>query len=124
MARMTEKEWASNIAELIKEYVAKHVGPLRSRIVHLEEQIGELEKDPAADIKVLLDPMIERLMGLEERENRSLADSFEGPWLPQKLYRRGALVQHNGSAWLALANTEGKPGEAEGWRLLVRGGAR
>ena len=63
--------------------------------------------------------MIDRLVELEAREQKTLADAFVGPWLPQRLCRRGSLAQHSGNAWLALADTEAKPGE--GWRLLVRG---
>jgi hypothetical protein len=69
-----------------------------------------------------LQPILERLAELEKREQKSLADAFQGPWLPQRTYKRGSLVQHDGSAWLALADVNGKPGESgEGWRMLVRG---
>lgn len=67
--------------------------------------------------------LVKQYVGAEiaKLEQRTLADAFQGPWLPQRTYRRGALVQHGGSAWLALADTKAKPGEGEGWRLLVKG---
>jgi hypothetical protein len=68
-----------------------------------------------------LKPLEQRIAALESERHKSLADAFQGPWLPRATYLRGALVQHAGGAWLALEDTDGKPGEAPGWRLLVRG---
>ncbi|MGE0579653.1 hypothetical protein [Reyranella sp.] len=57
---------------------------------------------------------------LEEREAKSLADHFRGPWLPGQ-YKRGDLVQCAGSVWIAVEDATGKPGGCSSWRLLVRG---
>ena len=65
----------------------------------------------------------QRIAELEGGQAKSLADCFRGPWLPETTYRRGELVQHRGSVWIALAaDVAGKPGETDGWRLLVRAG--
>ena len=106
---ISEEAWAKAVAGLIKRYVADALKPLQEQI---ERQAN------------LVDPLIslaDRLDALEARQEKSLADSFKGPWLPRAGYTRGALVQHQGSIWIALYDVEGKPGEAEGWRLLVRG---
>ena len=63
-----------------------------------------------------------RLAAMEQQQQRSLADAFRGPWLPATAYQRGDLVQHGGSAWLALEDGNGRPGECSAWRLLVKGG--
>jgi hypothetical protein len=46
-----------------------------------------------------------------------------GIWAPSTEYREGGVVTHSGCAWVAKqANPPGKPGESEGWRMLVKRG--
>ncbi len=59
----------------------------------------------------------DRLKKLEAVPHKSLADSFRGPWMPGS-YERGAVVQKDG-LWICLEATTSKPGEGEGWRLLI-----
>jgi hypothetical protein len=66
-----------------------------------------------------LAPLVARVKALEERETKTLADHFRGPWLPGE-YKRGDLVQHRGSAWLCIETGTGKPGESSHWRLIVK----
>jgi hypothetical protein len=54
--------------------------------------------------------------------HRALAEAFRGPW-QKRTYERGQLVQHGGSAWIALEDTDGKPGEPDsGWQLFAKRG--
>jgi hypothetical protein len=62
-----------------------------------------------------------RVAALEQREVKSLADSFKGAWLPG-LYQRGDLIQHRGSMWMCVDSGDGKPGESGNWRLVVQRG--
>jgi hypothetical protein len=90
---MSQEENAKQIVEAMTEYVTRKLRPLEQRIADLEGA-----------------------------QQKTLADAFQGAWLPRALYRRGSLVQYGGSCWLALEETDGRPGEAPGWRLLVKSG--
>lgn len=90
---MSVKDMAEGMVDATKDYVARQLHPLEVRIA-----------------------------ALERAQQKSLADAFQGPYIPRATYKRGALVQHRGSAWLALEDTDGKPGEGAGWRLLVKAG--
>lgn len=81
---------------------SKELGKTLARLVkeHVASEIAALEER------------------LAERETKTLADSFKGPWMPGH-YERGALVQRDG-LWIALESTDTKPGEGQGWRLLVK----
>lgn len=90
---MSLKQVADTMIEATRDFVARAIRPIEARVA-----------------------------ALEAAQQKSLADAFQGPYLPRSMYRRGALVQHRGSVWLALEDVDGKPGEASGWRLLVRAG--
>ena len=92
MSKMSVKEMADSMVDATKDLVARKLRPLE-----------------------------ERIAALEAERHKSLADAFQGPWLPRATYLRGALVQHGNAAWLAVEDTSAKPGEGEGWRLLLRG---
>lgn len=71
-----------------------------------------------------LAPLVARVKALEARETKSLADAYRGTWQPGNSYQRGSLATHQGSLWIALADTGDKPGTGSGdWRLCVKGQA-
>jgi hypothetical protein len=65
-----------------------------------------------------------RVEALEMDHVRTLADCYRGVWRAAESYRRGDLVSHGGSTWLALRDTEAQPGDGAGtgWRLIVKKG--
>jgi hypothetical protein len=71
------------------------------------------------------DEIDRRLAELEERiaaaKGFNLADVYYGVW-QAGIYERGSLVTHGGSLWIALASTEGRPGETDDWQLCVKRG--
>ena len=86
----TGKDLGRSLARLVREHVAAELAELEARIVQR----------------------------MEEREAKTLADAFKGPWMPGH-YERGSLVQRDG-VWICLEDTDAKPGEGGGWRLLVK----
>ena len=113
---MTVEAWSRSVATLVKQFVGAEIAKLEQRLAQIERREVDLV-DP-------LEALAARIEALEVREQKSLPDAFQGPWLPQRTYKRGALVQRDGSAWIALADTSEKPGQGEGWRLLVKGATR
>ena len=79
----------------------------------------EWAKEVARLVKGYVEPLQKRIAELEEREQRSLADSFKGGL--GTYYKRGDLTQASGSLWICLRATMDKPGEGADWRMLVRG---
>jgi hypothetical protein len=53
---------------------------------------------------------------------RTLADSYRDVFAAGEQYQRGDLVTHDGSLWLALADTEAQPGAEGGWKLVTKRG--
>ncbi len=54
---------------------------------------------------------------------KTLADSWQGVWTPDKEYQRGTVTQWDGSPWLALARTKSKPGSPQSdWTLFAKKG--
>ena len=115
-APISPEAWGRSVGTLVKQFVGAEIAKLEHRLAQIERREVDLV-DP-------LEALAARIEALEAREQRSLADAFQGPWLPQRTYKRGALVQRDGSAWIALADTSEKPGQGEGWRLLVKGAGR
>ncbi len=68
-----------------------------------------------------LKPLVQRIVALEQRETKTLADSYRGVWLPGR-YTRGCLVTHGGGLWIAVEDAEGTPGSSTAWRLIVKSG--
>jgi len=52
----------------------------------------------------------------------NLADCYRGSWMVGA-YRRGSVVSASGSLWLALKDTEEKPGSGDAWKLVCKRGA-
>jgi hypothetical protein len=58
-----------------------------------------------------------------ELQVRTIADSYQGVFEPDKLYARGLLATWGGSLWLSMNETRSKPGETGDWKLIVKRGA-
>lgn len=52
----------------------------------------------------------------------NLADCYRGSWMVGA-YPRGSVVTASGSLWLALKDTEEKPGSGDAWKLACKRGA-
>jgi hypothetical protein len=47
---------------------------------------------------------------------------YAGVWQRAQDYKRGDVVTHDGSAWVAIAEeTRAAPGATQGWQLMVKG---
>jgi hypothetical protein len=92
-----EDALAKEIADVFREHVAAVTGPLRDRIERLELRTVQAEKQ-AAEFR------------------------YRGVWQPGEQYRRNNFITHDGSVWVCLRDTEGKPGQCLDWQLAVRRG--
>jgi len=59
---------------------------------------------------------------LKAAQTKSLADAFRGAWMPGSVFVRGSLAVHDGSLWLALADSDQKPGASADWKLICKRG--
>lgn len=57
----------------------------------------------------------------DEGQTKTLADAFEGAWMPGD-YQRGCLVTWCGGLWLCMANTSQKPGSSDAWKQVTKPG--
>ena len=64
-------------------------------------------------------PYVERIAALEAAREKTLADAFQGGWLAGRTYKRGSLVQHADALWLALDDSDARPGQSSAWRALA-----
>jgi hypothetical protein len=94
---MFEEVLAKEIADLIRQHVAAATMPLRDRIEMLELRTVDAEKQ-AAEFR------------------------YRGVWQPSEQYCRNNFCTHDGSVWVCLRDTEGKPGQCLDWQLAVRKG--
>jgi hypothetical protein len=86
--------------------------------IHLERRIEQTIELIAGEVGKLFHAAEDRLKALEARE-------WLGVWEPGKAYAKGALVSHDGSAWVATRDyPDRKPGSGadSGWRLVVKRG--
>jgi len=81
------------IAAVMKDYVAQELDALRRE---LTPRIKALEALPAPE--------------------------HVGPWRPGTVYGSQKMVQHEGSCWFALRETDSRPGTSNDWRLVAKGG--
>ena len=63
-------------------------------------------------------PLEKRLDALEKRPEFK----YLGVWTKGTDYVPGSAVTHDGSLWVCVAATKGKPGPSAGWRLAVKRG--
>ena len=89
---------ALGYAPILKEFVGRF-GANEKRIAALEKAIEELRAN-----------------------GPNLASAYKGSWM-LGAFHRGDLVTMSGSLWLALADTEEKPGAGACWKLVVKRGA-
>ena len=59
------------------------------------------------------------LMYPEHEQQRTVADSFRGPWLAGTSYQRGDLAQRSSALWVALQDNTPMPGADPSWRKIA-----
>ena len=84
------------LAAVLPELVERNTAPLHDRIEKLEAEL--------------------------KAKGPNLADAFRGAWTAGSTYARGSLVVQDGGMWLALADSDHKPGATEAWRLVTKKG--
>ena len=76
----------------------------------------------AKGVGAVVRPLAQRIAELEAT---ALRDG--GIWEPGKTYPKGSAVTHRGSLWVALQDTNSRPGDPDpssrAWRLRVKQGA-
>lgn len=85
-------------------------------------------RDAAELVRLLrggLAPLVDEIRALRARvhdlESRGI--KYCGTWQKALDYKRGDVVTHAGSAWVALAEqTRAEPGATGGWQLMVKAG--
>jgi len=92
-----EEALAKELCDVIREHVAAATKPLRARIEELELRIVQAEKQ-AAEFR------------------------YRGVWRDGECYRKNNFCTHDGSVWICLRDTEGKPCQSLEWQLAVRKG--
>jgi hypothetical protein len=92
-----EENLAREIADIFREHVAAETKALRERIDALERRNLEVESQ-AAEFR------------------------YRGVWQPSEQYWKNNFITHDGSVWICLRETEGKPGQSLDWQLAVRRG--
>ena len=92
-----EEELAKELCDIIRGHVAAATKPLRARIEELELRTAQAEKQ---------------------------AEQFKycGVWREGESYRKNNFCTHDGSVWVCLCDTEGRPGQSLQWQLAVRKG--
>jgi hypothetical protein len=74
------------------------LAPLRDRVAKLEKELAEMKANPP-----------------------TLCSSYQGTWQPGGS-KRGDVVTQDGSLWLAMSDTDAKPGGGDTWKLIVKRG--
>jgi hypothetical protein len=98
------KAVAPVIRSHVKDSVDAHDQALRAEFAALESRIARLEAESSTE--------------------KSIADSYDGPWQFGTEYARGRLVTDRGSLWLSLGDNEKntRPGSGPTWRLVSKNG--
>jgi hypothetical protein len=101
---------------------AEHLKLYGTKAVSFATLMKLLESSFAALAKKLM-PEIEALQkSVDELKANgpNIADAYKGAWMIG-VYKRGSLVTHSGSLFLALKDTDAKPG-TDTWKLVVKAG--
>jgi hypothetical protein len=94
------KAFGQEIVGATKAYIDRELAPLRAELEAAQH----------------------RIRALETAEAKTLADAFRGSWMPGSVYTRGSLTVCDGSLWLALVDSDQKPGVTDAWRLVTKKG--
>jgi hypothetical protein len=133
MREMFLDEKARHAARDAADWRTKEVADLRRRVARLEGVLGTGGKRLIDELASGFGRALSRsrtrereqlLAEVEKRfEERALL-SYAGVWSEGVAYRKGSMVSHAGSAWVAIGGVEpgAKPGRAPEWRLAVKSG--
>jgi hypothetical protein len=112
--------------------IQRELEPLRKRIEELEKQpVAGTNFDPEKFISALhkylkdqLAPRFKRIEALE-REIKEIREKgllrYRGVHQRTQFYEAGSVCTHQGSGWVALADTQETPGEGKSWQLFCKG---
>lgn len=126
----TEQELREFKADLNAAVEKKYGGLLRAcggKAITWREVMGLFESSAQGVIGMVkplrdrADALEKRIAELEAAKAKSLADFYKGPWMLGS-YKRGDVVTHGGSLFLALADTVEKPAFSDSWKLIVKAG--
>jgi hypothetical protein len=114
----------------IVETVNAHTAALDERITALEHRPNFDVLSFSRELSVALeaafkkrDDKIEQLESrITEMEKHAAEFKYRGVWRDGEQYRKNNFVTHDGSVWICLRDTEGKPGQSLEWQLAVRKG--
>ena len=59
---------------------------------------------------------------VEVLEKQAAEFKYVGVWRDGANYRKNNFCTHDGSVWICLADTEGRPGQSLQWQLAVKRG--
>jgi hypothetical protein len=131
LVAMWREEQAARAEAHEKDYRARQLDELRQRVAALERVLGPHGKSLIGDIAEGFGAVLgkaraaerERILAeVDKRFEERAPLSYAGVWSEGVAYRKGSMVTHAGSAWIALAGVEpgAKPGRAPEWRLAVK----
>jgi hypothetical protein len=75
-----------------------------------------------AELEARIAALEERLDAHARNATLSLATAYKGPHFDGQSYLAGSCVTHGGSLWIAMQDTDGRPGRVPDWRLAVKHG--
>jgi hypothetical protein len=114
--------------------LGKYMDALEGIVLEVRDRVKALEDKPAGaarstkmqdaereGMRHYIDTVVKGEVARAGRE--ALAAAFDGPWQEGRAYERGSLVQRNGSCWIAIEATSGKPGDPDsGWTVFAKAG--
>src|SRR5258705_12808621 len=92
MAKVTMRQLAQVIANAIDPKIQK----MAAALVAMQKEVKELRREVAAK-------------------------EYKGVW-QEGQYEKGNLITHGGSMWIALKDSQDKPGTRDAWQLAVKRG--
>ena len=82
----------------------------------------ELSEIFKAALKVRDDKIAALEARIVDAEKAAQEFRYRGVWQPGEIYKRNNFCTFDGSVWVCLRDTEGKPGQSLEWQLAVRKG--
>jgi hypothetical protein len=125
MTGMDPEKLGAALAPVVKSAIAKAIEPLKDRLTLVEAKANGVTVPIIDHVESELAPFKERIAHLEAvlRTVEERGVSYEGVYQRAQDYRRGAVVTHKGSAWVALdEGRKGEPGQDNCWQLMAKRG--
>jgi hypothetical protein len=131
LVEMWREEQASRAKAHETDWRSRQLEELRRRVAALEAVLGSGGRKLIDELAKATGDVLGRARQLERERLLAEVDkrleeraplSYAGVWSESAAYRKGAMVTHAGSAWIAVGGVEpgSKPGRAPEWRLAVK----